>query len=153
MPRARPRFVVLRHEFGPGEQGSDHWDLMFEQGDVLATWRFEEAWPPSAVSRAEKIQAHRLEYLDYEGPLSGRRGSVRRVDRGTYAIVNETTKQLIVDIAGASLRGRIALTRRDSREDQGRSLFQDQWDVSFVANDACVGPPSSDGGSNESSGT
>lgn len=27
---------------------------------------------------------HRRLYLDYEGPISGDRGSVRRVDAGTY---------------------------------------------------------------------
>lgn len=133
-----PRFVVLRHEFGPGENGRDHWDLMFQRSDVLATWRIDDSWPLMAVSHAEKIQDHRLEYLEYEGPVSGGRGSVRRVDWGTYATVLDTSSHLVFDIAGASLRGRLTLRRREPKPNEVPSLSEDQWDASLEADEKGV---------------
>ena len=76
------RFVVLHHT-GVGEP---HFDLMFEQARSLATWRSpcplrEIADQPVPVTH---IGDHRLAYLDYEGALSGGRGRVERIERGTF---------------------------------------------------------------------
>lgn len=76
------RFVILHHTTRDGE----HWDLMLEQGDVLQTWQLlanplgGEAYPISA----RRIGDHRLAYLTYEGPISGDRGNVTRIDEGEY---------------------------------------------------------------------
>jgi len=80
------RFVVLHHE-----QSSDgeHWDLMLESDQVLTTWSL----PPHSLplesfrSRARRLPDHRIAYLDYEGPVDGNRGTVRRIDTGTYDIL------------------------------------------------------------------
>ena len=98
------RFVLLYHECPAGYVRSSHWDLMLESGGVLRTWALTElprAWQavwertsarfPScpalaqgdAVS-AEALADHRIEYLHEEGALSGVRGEVRRVEKGTY---------------------------------------------------------------------
>jgi hypothetical protein len=75
------RYVVLYHD------GIDkpHYDLMFEDapGGKLLTWR-SAAWPIERHTPLEKLDDHRREYLDYEGPLSGDRGFVRRIEAGTY---------------------------------------------------------------------
>ena len=39
---------------------------------------------------AEVLPDHRLAYLDYEGPISGDRGSVTRWDRGTYDVEHQS---------------------------------------------------------------
>lgn len=74
---AMPRFVVLSHDWP-----TPHFDLLLEAGGVLKAWRlFAEPLGPVA---AEPNFDHRLLYLEYEGPLSGDRGRVRRWDSGTY---------------------------------------------------------------------
>ena len=74
-----PRFVVLAHDWP-----TPHWDLLLEAGPVLKAWRL---LAEPGVGRAVPALAnydHRLVYLEYEGPLSGDRGSVRRWDAGTF---------------------------------------------------------------------
>jgi hypothetical protein len=74
------RYVVLRHE---GVE-SPHFDVMFElsPGGPLATWR-ASTWPASTGNYFVRLPEHRNTYLEYEGPISGGRGEVRRVDAGT----------------------------------------------------------------------
>ena len=70
------RYVVLRHE-GVAEP---HYDLMWESqpGSQLATVRCTE-WLARGSTTFEPLPDHRSLYLDYEGPVSGGRGYVRRV--------------------------------------------------------------------------
>lgn len=74
-----PRFVILEHDWP-----ERHWDLLLEEGSVLKAWRLAEQPSPGSRCRAEPNFDHRLLYLDYEGPLSGDRGSVQRWDAGEY---------------------------------------------------------------------
>ncbi len=104
------RFVVLRHETRDGV----HWDLMLDRGAVLATWRLAEA-PSSdggAVIEAERIGDHRRSYLEYEGPVSRDRGTVRRLDAGEYRLVRESLAELEVEFEGEVLRGRYGLSAK-----------------------------------------
>lgn len=80
-------YVVLRHE-GVAEP---HYDLMFETaaGSALATWR-SAVWPIKDEARLVKVADHRREYLTYEGPVSGDRGHVRRVEAGAYQLRKRT---------------------------------------------------------------
>ncbi|MBI2480198.1 MAG: hypothetical protein HYV60_16665 [Planctomycetia bacterium] len=104
------RFVVLRHE--PGEAGPRvlHWDLMLEFGDSLRTWAFEREPQVGEEIAANELQPHRLDYLDYEGPLSQGRGSVSQFDRGSFEVVQDSPEQLSVNLNGELLRGRLQLT-------------------------------------------
>src|SRR5687768_14660009 len=79
-----PRYVILQHITPPEAERGTHYDLMLEQDGKLVTWAIPE--PPRAGLRtsATKLSDHRLAYLDYEGPISGDRGEVRRVDVGEY---------------------------------------------------------------------
>src|SRR5690606_18886921 len=74
-----PRFVILEHD-----HPYLHWDLLLESGESLRGWRL--ANPPGSDGRilAEPLPDHRLVYLDYEGPVSGDRGAVKRWDAGEY---------------------------------------------------------------------
>ena len=104
-----PRFVVLIHD-----HPALHWDLMLEKEAGLRTWRLSRA-PGEALSiAAEPLADHRLAYLDYEGPVSGNRGSVRRFDRGEYALIGETAGRLEVKLAGTVLRGKAVIERKES---------------------------------------
>lgn len=79
------RFVLLYHMIEAVAGRGNHWDLMLEQDGVLIT--FEVARLPSQAGpfQARRLVDHRLAYLDYEGQISGNRGSVIRLDRGYYA--------------------------------------------------------------------
>ncbi|MGD1278009.1 MAG: hypothetical protein ABR964_12405 [Tepidisphaeraceae bacterium] len=73
------RYVVLHHT----GIGQPHFDVMMETapGSPLATWRCPH-WPPQPADAFTPLGEHRRDYLDYEGPVSGNRGQVRRVAAG-----------------------------------------------------------------------
>ena len=75
------RFVVLFHRLPPSAGRASHWDWMIEEGDALATWALVQ-WPDGRGVPARRLADHRRHYLTYEGPVSGNRGTVRRVLAG-----------------------------------------------------------------------
>jgi hypothetical protein len=101
-----PRFVILEHD-----HPALHWDLMLEADDVLQTWRL--ANPPEMESDPIYTTAlgdHRIVYLEYEGPVSGNRGAVRRWDAGLFDEEPDSlplARKLI--LKGTRLHGRILL--------------------------------------------
>ena len=116
-----PRFVLLLHECPDDRPRSTHCDLMMEEGDVLKTWSLAElpqgwnavmgsehltAFAASNTVDAEQLADHRLAYLDYEGPVSGDRGSVRRLEAGTFVRRHEP---LSFSLEGRIIRGEIKL--------------------------------------------
>src|SRR5262245_3542170 len=99
-----PRFVILTHD-----HPYLHWDLFLEVGDVLRGWRLAEE-PESGKSITATAQSdHRKLYLDFEGPVSGNRGSVTRWDFGEYEVVYQDSLVLILQITGSRLHGRVEL--------------------------------------------
>jgi hypothetical protein len=111
MGEPRRPFVLLRHRLSD----STHWDLMLDTGQVLATWQF--AADPAAVASdrgqiplsARRLPDHRRFYLDYEGPVSGNRGEVARIDQGVYLLLDERPDQWTVELHGSVLAGRFRL--------------------------------------------
>jgi hypothetical protein len=75
------RFVILAHTVN----GLTHFDLMLDVGEVLLTYQLVR-WPLAAGEScaAPRIGDHRRAYLEYEGEVSGGRGSVKRVQAGTW---------------------------------------------------------------------
>src|SRR5262245_41993464 len=76
-----PRFVLLEHRWN-----GVHWDLMLETetGGLLRTWAIDSEVVAGLDLPARELGDHRADYLDYEGEVSGNRGTVRRIDRGEY---------------------------------------------------------------------
>ena len=100
-----PRFVLLEHD-----HPVLHWDLMLECGHALRTWRLDRIPTVAATIPAEPLPDHRLAYLDYEGPVSGDRGSVKRVDAGEFTLrvsdSDDVDRDAIeLQFAGTRLRG------------------------------------------------
>ena len=114
------RFVILCHTDPRGT----HFDLMLEAGDVLKTWALLESPRPGAEMECEALGDHRLAYLDYEGPISGGRGSVTCWDRGTYTVEQQNETQWAVILAGEKQTGSVRLCR--TANDSNR------WIISFV---------------------
>lgn len=101
-----PRFVCLRHECPPEVGKPSHWDLMLEDDGALLTWSLLELPAPGGLATfATRLDDHRIEYLDYEGPLSGERGSVSRVDAGEFRWIERTDQRMVVSLAGRQLLG------------------------------------------------
>ena len=90
------RYVILHHT---GIQ-EPHYDLMLETapGSALTTFRLA-VWPLKKPTGAWPLGDHRREYLEFEGPLSGDRGRVRRVASGTYRTVtrNDDEWEAVLD--------------------------------------------------------
>ena len=55
-------------------------------------------------------------YLEYEGPVSGNRGNVRRWEAGTYVKEEESADRLTVTLVGARGNGK-AILRKGNNED------------------------------------
>lgn len=104
-----PRFVLLKHSLPPESPRGTHWDFMLEMGEALRTWALEDPPESDREIAALPLANHRLEYLEYEGPVSGNRGHVERVDRGEYTLVADLPDRCEVVVRGAQLRGLIAL--------------------------------------------
>ncbi len=111
MPEPLRQFVLLRHELSD----TRHWDLMLDCGDALATWQLLDdpgalaRGAPAVTLRAHRLSDHRRAYLDYEGPVSGNRGHVARVDRGECAVLERRSDHWTVRLAGSLLSGTFRL--------------------------------------------
>ncbi|MEQ8845826.1 MAG: hypothetical protein RIB58_13335 [Phycisphaerales bacterium] len=123
MPRPFPT-VLLRHDL---PDGSHHFDWLIDrdgQGPLL-TFRLDadlRTGPPSF--EAVLLPDHRRRYLDYEGPVSGGRGSVQRLWRGQGVLVVEEADRVVVrvEIAGhCHILGGI-------RQEKDRFLFRSDPD-------------------------
>jgi hypothetical protein len=98
-----PRYVILYHQM-PVESGRrSHWDLMLETNQRLRTWALAEPPQPESVVAASWLPDHRLAYLDYEGPVSGNRGTVRHWDEGTYQVLAREETRWQVRLSGRRL--------------------------------------------------
>jgi hypothetical protein len=101
-----PRFVILTHDFP-----TLHWDLMLENQASLRTWRLARPADSGGAIPTEPLPDHRLAYLDYEGPVGGRRGTVACWDRGEYETAAEREDCVEVELRGARLAGRARLQK------------------------------------------
>jgi hypothetical protein len=103
-----PRFVILEHD-----HPVLHWDLMLEAGEALRTWRLGRApSTPGDVMDAQALPDHRLFYLDYEGPVSGDRGVVKRWDAGQYEMLSSSEAgEICVRLHGSRIQGIARIAR------------------------------------------
>jgi hypothetical protein len=99
-----PRFAILQHD-----HLFLHWDLLLEDGGSCRTWRLLAEPVAGLTVSADRIADHRLVYLDYEGPVSGDRGTVARFDAGTFAWIADEGANIEVELAGSRLAGRCTI--------------------------------------------
>jgi hypothetical protein len=64
---------------------------------------------------AEGLGDHRLDYLEYEGPVSGGRGTVSRWDRGSFTWIEDGENIVEVELRGERLLGRLKLAHGDGQ--------------------------------------
>ena len=111
-----PRFALLIHD---GPRGL-HYDFFLEAGQTLKTWALPHLPEPGAAFSCEALADHRSIYLDYEGPISGGRGTVSRWDGGDYEAEAWSDNEVIVQLAGSKISGRIELRRQGDSGGQWR---------------------------------
>ena len=99
-----PRFVLLEHRWN-----GVHWDFMLEHGEVLRSWAIAAPVVARKELPARELGDHRRAYLEYEGEVSGNRGTVRRIDRGTYTVVFWSAERVRVRLNGSQLVGDVEL--------------------------------------------
>ena len=114
-----PRFVLLYHDHPRGE----HWDLMLEDGPILATWEFPKMPEIGDRFEAKRLFDHGLHFLEYEGPISDDRGHVVRVAKGEFETVLRTESKWIVRFDSGPL-GSLELTPSDPDRDVWHCLFR-----------------------------
>ncbi len=112
-----PRFALLVHDSPRGL----HYDFFLEDGDLLRTWALPRLPELGLDITCDALADHRPMYLDYEGPISGDRGTVARWDQGTYAVELWTDEGIIVELTGSKIIGRIELQRQP--DEPGRWRF------------------------------
>ena len=124
-----PRFVILRHDMPPGAERSLHWDLMLEECGALRTWALDTRPVAGLEIDAAALADHRIEYLGYEGPISGGRGTVSREEFGTFQVESETETEMkrsgewAVLLMGQRLCGRVVFKRIETPEQRWRITF------------------------------
>lgn len=99
-----PRFAILDHDWP-----IHHWDLLLEDGDVLLAWRLLAEPRLGATVPIERLTDHRKMYLDYEGSVSGNRGTVSRWDAGTFEWID---KGIVARLTGSKIVGTICIADR-----------------------------------------
>ena len=70
---------------------------MFEQEDgLLQTWETVplRSWDARVTLETRRLQDHRIHYLDWEGEISGNRGRVKRLIRGTHRNLDVTDDRI-----------------------------------------------------------
>ena len=109
------RFVIHKH-LRLNER--PHWDLMFEAGDVLETYRLTASPITSNRIAAERIFDHHIRFLTYEGSVNDGAGSVEMTDSGTYRVIAETGETCRIELLGTTLKCFLVLSR-----DKAGSLY------------------------------
>jgi hypothetical protein len=109
------RFAILAHD-----HPDPHWDLFLEAGPVLHSWRILAPLVADTSVAAEPTPDHRLFYLDYVGPVSGGRGTVTRIDTGTFVRESDDPDRLVVRLVGSRFTGRLTIV-----------LAADAWTITY----------------------
>ncbi len=115
-----PRYAILIHDSPRGL----HYDFFLEAGERLKTWALRHPPEPDAEIECDALADHRLLYLDYEGLISGGRGTVKQWDRGVYFIEIWSDEQIIVQVSGEKLTGRLDLLRMPGHMERWRLTFR-----------------------------
>lgn len=105
------RFAILEHDYP-----FLHWDILLQEGDRLLGWRGDHHGHFLNGGPVVQTSDHRLLYLDYEGPVKGQRGSVRRIDGGTMTWRHLGQEKIEAEIKGRRWQGSLELTKINATE-------------------------------------
>ena len=112
----RPVYIIQEHH-----ASRLHWDLRFEVNGSLKSWALPKE-PPQKIGEkrlAISVDDHPIEYALFEGQIPEGNygaGQVKIWDRGTFDIIENNTKKIIVNIHGTRLQGKYCLVHFESKE-------------------------------------
>ena len=103
------RWVLLEHRIHSRNLFEIHYDFLVEDKLDCLTWKFHEIPSINKGSvEIEKQPNHRLVWLSrVEYQLSNNRGSVKRIDHGTFSYIvhNQDSQELQIILNGKLLKG------------------------------------------------
>jgi hypothetical protein len=119
--------------------------MMLEAGDSLRTWsllQLPRGWEAAhsdtasinaactdisleSTVDADLLGDHRRDYLEYEGPVSGERGRVSRIDAGTFETIEASGERWHIKLRGQRIYGQVTLAKGDA----------DDWTLSWHGRD------------------
>jgi len=118
--------ALLRHRTPAG----DHYDWLMGQPDYatdpgsgLWTARIAVAswdWHDEGSFLLQRLPDHRRAYLSYQGPISGGRGEVVRVDEGSVGLASVADGRMICRVRLQRFQGTLALDRVHGDRWRGR---------------------------------
>jgi hypothetical protein len=119
------RAVLLRHDL---PDGGYHYDWMIQRAATAAgsllTFRTRVRIDQPGFTRfdAELLEDHRAAYLDYEGVMSGGRGTVSRVATGEVSLAEPSATTLLI----------VGRMGRTEGAFEGRAVGGRAWRFSFT---------------------
>lgn len=123
-------FVVLWHDMPEGSHRASHFDLLLERAgsELLAAWELARPLEdPPQTQTVRRLADHRRIYLDYQGPIAGSRGQVKRIDRGTVTWLESQPSTIgevfAVELRGERYQGRLIV----------RPLGDERWEASWTS--------------------
>jgi len=112
----RPVYVIQEHH-----ATRLHWDLRFEIDDTLKSWALPKNPPQDEGEKrlAVSVPDHPIEYALFEGEIPEGNygaGEVKIWDKGTFELVEQSKKKLVVCIKGKKLKGKYCLLHFKPKE-------------------------------------
>ncbi len=112
----RPVYVIQEHH-----ASKLHWDLRFEVNGSLKSWALPKEPQQKIGEKRLAISGddHPIEYAMFEGQIpEGNYGAghVKIWDKGTFEIIENNDKKIIVNIHGTRLKGKYCLVHFESEE-------------------------------------
>ena len=105
----RPVYVIQEHH-----ASRLHWDLRLEMDGTLKSWALPKEPPRKIGERrlAISVDDHPIGYALFEGEIPHGNygaGKVKTWDRGTFEIIENTPRKMVVNVHGSRLQGKYCL--------------------------------------------
>lgn len=102
------RFVIQEHN-----SSHLHWDFRLEFDGVLKSWAITKVPPRvKGIKRlAIQVADHSLSYANFEGEIKEGygKGNVKIWDKGTFNLIDKTSKKIEFELNGNKLKGKYVL--------------------------------------------
>ncbi len=119
------RFVLLKHSvpetFRQATGRGDHFDLMLESSPESALWTWAmdknvfDGDGGFSRCQADRLPDHRRIYLNFEGAVSGGRGSVKQIGSGTFSVLESSVGLTLAIVSGCDdVAGELVLTQSEN---------------------------------------
>lgn len=106
-----------------------HWDLRLEMSGVLKSWAVPKV--PSTEKEIKRlaiqVEDHPISYAKFKGIIPEGNygaGEVKIWDNGTYNLIENTNKKIIIDLHGKKLKGKYCLIKTNYENKKSWLFFK-----------------------------